>query len=168
MISQTVRCQPWAVPHPVKTRQSKVQMRMRTWLNMAELVLWMALWTSFYKQQNIHRQHIRTGSSQSGRTRGCSSELLSFWFSSIIFHTTLAQQTSLLSPSTLLSIWLSYPSVIHHAWNFLMILNHLVSSSKSVLTTSCFLPTSLTLGNYITIKTTGNIPISPSDHTLVL
>lgn len=34
-------------PHPVKTRQSRVQMRMRTWLNMAELVLWMALWTSF-------------------------------------------------------------------------------------------------------------------------
>lgn len=164
MISQTVRCQPWAVPHPVKTRQSKVQMRMRTWLNMAELVLWMALWTSFYKQQNIHRQHIRTGSSQSGRTRGCSSELLSFWFPASFFtqHTTLAQQTSLLS------IWLSYPSVIHHAWNFLMILNHLVSSSKSVLTTSCFLPTSLTLGNYITIKMTGNIPISPSDHTLVL
>lgn len=35
-------------PHPVKTRQSRVQMRMRTWLNMAELVLWIALWTSFY------------------------------------------------------------------------------------------------------------------------
>lgn len=35
------------VTHPVKTRQSKVQIRMRTWLNMAELVLWMALWKSF-------------------------------------------------------------------------------------------------------------------------
>lgn len=34
--------------HPVKTRQSRVQIRMRTWLNMAELVLWIALWTSFY------------------------------------------------------------------------------------------------------------------------
>lgn len=33
--------------HPVKTRQSRVQIRMSTWLNMAELVLWMALWTSF-------------------------------------------------------------------------------------------------------------------------
>lgn len=40
-----LRCK---MPHPVKTRQSSVQIRMRTWLNMAELVLWMALWTSFY------------------------------------------------------------------------------------------------------------------------
>lgn len=37
--------------HPVKTRHSKVQMRMNTWLNMAECVLWMARWKSFWRQQ---------------------------------------------------------------------------------------------------------------------
>lgn len=41
----------WAAPrsgtHPVKSRHSKVQKRMRTWLNMADCVRRMARWKSF-------------------------------------------------------------------------------------------------------------------------
>lgn len=56
-----MRCCPWCQIHgvsrerglgsggtyPVKTRQRRVQISMRTWLNMAEWVLWMARWRSF-------------------------------------------------------------------------------------------------------------------------
>lgn len=37
--------------HPVKTRQSRVQKRMRTWLNMADCVRRMARWKSFCRRQ---------------------------------------------------------------------------------------------------------------------
>lgn len=46
------------VTHPVKTRHSKVQMRMNTWLNMAEWVLWMARWKSFWTEEE---ETTRTG-----------------------------------------------------------------------------------------------------------
>lgn len=42
--------------YPVKTRQSSVQMRMSTWLNMAECVRWMARWRSFCRTETAWSQ----------------------------------------------------------------------------------------------------------------